>query len=154
MEMRHLGNLKPAPGSHRKTKRLGRGPASGQGKTGGKGHKGQKARKGKGPKPGFEGGQTPLYRRLPKRGFSTNGRKVLFNIINLQDLTKFADGQVVGKKELTEAGLLRNPRIPVKILGMGKIDKKLQLKVDKISKSAQAAVEKAGGSIELNVVKG
>ncbi|MFK7873170.1 MAG: 50S ribosomal protein L15 [Oligoflexales bacterium] len=154
MEMKHLGNLKPAPGSHRSTKRLGRGPGSGQGKTAGKGHKGQKARKGSGPRAGFEGGQTPLYRRLPKRGFSVQGKKVLFNIINLQDLSKFTDGQTVGKSELQAAGLLRNPRIPVKILGMGKIDRKLQLKIDRISRSALEAVQNAGGTVELNAPKG
>src|SRR5689334_8622600 len=112
--MKNLGNLSPAKGSNKNTKRLGRGSASGQGKTAGKGHKGQKARKGGGPRPGFEGGQTPLYRRLPKFGFSNASNKKEYHLVGLADLNQFADGAVVDAAALLEAGLVKNLRQPVK----------------------------------------
>lgn len=146
--MKNLGNLSPAVGSHKDRKRLGRGPASGQGKTAGKGHKGQKARKGGGVAPGFEGGQTPLYRRLPKYGFTNARNMKQYHIINLDALNCFDADAVVDGEALVKKGLLKKLRHPVKILGNGKLDKKLTIKVHKASKSAKQAVESVGGSIE------
>ncbi len=143
----NLGNLSPAPGSHRTRKRLGRGIGSGLGKTAGRGHKGQRARKSGNVRPGFEGGQMKLYMRLPKRGFTNNFRKE-FNEINLDTLAAFT-GSKVDVKTLTEAGLLRYPTRPVKLLGRGKLDKKLDVTVHGASAAAKAAVEKAGGSLKL-----
>jgi len=145
--MKNLGNLSPAPGSNRPRKRLGRGPGSGLGKTAGRGHGGQKSRKGGGIAPGFEGGQTPLYRRIPKRGFTNYSRKT-FNIVNLCDLNKFEDGAEVNAETLKKAGLLHNAKNPIKILAKGTLEKKLTVKVQKLSGSAKAAVEKSGGSVE------
>lgn len=145
--MKNLGNLKPNPGSRRDSKRLGRGPGSGLGKTGGKGHKGMKARKGRGPKPGFEGGQTPLYRRVPKRGFKPLDRRQ-WNEVNLDQLNRFEDGATVSGAELKRAGLLRVQDAPIKVLGRGKLDRKLNLEVERCSAGARAAVEAAGGSIK------
>lgn len=146
--MKNLGNLKPAPGSNKAPKRLGRGIGSGLGKTAGKGHKGQRARKGGGIREGFEGGQTPLYRRIPKTGF-TKPNQVIYNEVNLSGLNRFLDGEAVTVKELTEKGLLHNPRNPVKILGNGSLERKgLKLSIQKISASARAAVEKMGGTVE------
>ena len=146
--MKNLGNLSPAVGSHKDRKRLGRGPASGQGKTAGKGHKGQKARKGGGVAPGFEGGQTPLYRRLPKYGFTNARNMKQYHIINLDALNCFDADAVVDGEALVKKGLLKKLRHPVKILGNGKLDKKLTIKVHKASKSAKQAVESVGGSID------
>jgi large subunit ribosomal protein L15 len=151
MEMKNLGNLSPAKGSNKKKKRLGRGIGSGLGKTSGKGHKGQTARKGGGIRPGFEGGQTPLYRRLPKRGFF-NIFRTEFNIVNLSDLKKLS-GSDVNKETLAKAGLIRNPEHPIKLLGKGEVSGSVQVTVDKASKSAIAAVEKAGGKVELIAAK-
>ena len=145
--MKDLSNLSPAKGSNKKKKRIGRGPGSGLGKTAGKGHKGQKARKGGGVAPGFEGGQMPLYRRLPKRGFKNPFRKE-YNPINLDSLNRFDAGSTVTPEVLDKAGLIRKPGCPVKILGRGKLEKALNISVQKFSASAKAAVEKAGGKVE------
>jgi large subunit ribosomal protein L15 len=146
--MKNLGNLSPAPGSNKGPKRLGRGIGSGLGKTAGKGHKGQRARKGGGIREGFEGGQTPLYRRIPKTGF-TKPNKVIFNEVNIGSLNLFADNELVSPESLKLKGLLHNPRNPIKILGNGTLERKgLKLKVQKISVSARTVVEKLGGSVE------
>jgi large subunit ribosomal protein L15 len=145
--MKTLGNLHPAPGSNKDKKRLGRGPGSGVGGTSGKGHKGQKARKSSGIRAGFEGGQTPMYRRLPKRGFK-NPSRVPYNPINLEALNAFEKGTVVTPEFLAEQGLLRNPGQPVKLLGRGTLSKSLTVKVHKASGAAKAAIEKAGGKFE------
>jgi large subunit ribosomal protein L15 len=141
--MKTLGNLSPARGK----KRLGRGLGSGLGKTSARGGKGQTARKGGGIPFGFEGGQMPLYRRLPKRGF-TNHFRTDFNVVNLRDLNRFANGTVVTREVLDQAGLLRYNERPVKLLGTGALERKLTVKLDKLSASAKAAVEKAGGKVE------
>ena len=146
--MKDLSNLSPANGSHRPVKRLGRGIASGTGKTAGKGHKGQKARKSGGIAAGFEGGQTPLYRRIPKRGFTNASFRAQFNVLNLSDLNRFEDGQVVNLEALNAAGLLRTPRNKVKVLANGLLDKKLTVEVHKLSGAAKAAIEKAGGTVK------
>jgi len=147
-ELKTLGNLSPAKSSNTPKKRLGRGTGSGLGKTAARGGKGQTARKGGGIRAGFEGGQTPLYRRLPKRGF-TNPFRVEYNAVNLSSLNKFAAGTKITPELLKEHGLLRNPANPVKILGNGKLDKKLVVAVHKVSDSAKVQVEKAGGSVEV-----
>ncbi len=143
-----LSNLKPAIGSTKNRKRLGRGPGSGTGKTSGKGHKGQNARSGGGVKPGFEGGQMPLQRRLPKRGFVSLNKKV-YSLVNLQDLANFEVGSVVDLEVLTKTGLVGNVRDGVKILGMGEIANALTVKAHKFSKSAVAKIEAAGGTVEV-----
>jgi len=147
-EMKTLGNLSPAPGSNIKKKRLGRGPGSGLGKTAARGGKGQTARKGGGIRAGFEGGQTPLYRRLPKRGFNSPFR-VEYNIVNLSALEKLDAGTKVTPELLRDKGLLRNPANPVKVLGKGELKKKLMVAVHKVSATAKSAIEKAGGSVEV-----
>lgn len=147
-EMKTLGNLSPAPGSNIKKKRLGRGPGSGLGKTAARGGKGQTARKGGGIRAGFEGGQTPLYRRLPKRGFNSPFR-VEYNIVNLSSLDKLDAGTKVTPELLRDKGLLRNPANPVKVLGKGELKKKLMVAVHKVSATAKSAIEKAGGSVEV-----
>ncbi len=143
-----LSNLKPAIGSTKNRKRIGRGPGSGTGKTSGKGHKGQNARSGGGVKPGFEGGQMPLQRRLPKRGFVSLNKKV-YSLVNLQDLANFEVGSVVDLEVLTKTGLVGNVRDGVKILGMGEITNALTVKAHKFSKSAVAKIEAAGGTVEV-----
>lgn len=145
--MKTLENLHPAPGSNRSKKRLGRGPGSGVGGTSGKGHKGQKARKSGGIRPGFEGGQMPLYRRLPKRGFK-NPSRMDYNPINLEALNVFDAGTVVTPELLAERGFLRSQSAPVKLLGRGVLEKALTVRVHKFSGSAKAAVEKVGGKVE------
>jgi large subunit ribosomal protein L15 len=145
--MKDLSNLSPAKGSHRSRKRLGRGPGSGHGKTAGKGHKGQRARKGGGIPAGFEGGQTPLYRRLPKVGF-TNPFPNEYSIISLKDLNVFNDGDLVTAETLVKNGLLRKKNDLVKVLANGELTKKITLKVHKLSSGAKAAVERVGGTIE------
>ncbi len=147
-EAKNLGNLSPAKGSNRPKKRLGRGIGSGLGKTSGKGHKGQKARKGGGVRPGFEGGQMPLYMRLPKRGF-TSIFKQEFNIINLDTLDSFAAGSKVNADTLKAAGLIRDKRLPIKLLGRGELANKVDISVHKASEGAKASVEKAGGTLEI-----
>ncbi|NRA64433.1 MAG: 50S ribosomal protein L15 [Pseudobacteriovorax sp.] len=145
--MKSLGNLTPAKGSNKNKKRLGRGPGSGLGKTAGKGHKGQKARKGGKVAPGFEGGQMPLYRRLPKRGFK-NPFRVEFNAVNLDTLNRFEAGSTITPETLEQAGLIRKPGKPIKLLGRGSLEKSMTISLHKFSASAKAAVEKAGGKAE------
>lgn len=147
-ELKTLGNLSPAKGSNVVKKRLGRGTGSGLGKTAARGGKGQTARKGGGIRAGFEGGQTPLYRRLPKRGF-TNPFRVEFNEVNLEALNRFDIGVKVTPELLKESGMLRRPDQPVKILGKGELKKKLVVSVHKVSAAAKVAIEKAGGSVEV-----
>jgi large subunit ribosomal protein L15 len=143
-----LGELKPAKGAVTKDFRVGRGHGSGNGKTAGKGHKGQKARSGSGGKVGFEGGQMPLYRRLPKRGFNNRNAKRIV-AINVQNLDVFEDGAVVDIAALKSKGLISNPRDGVKILGEGELTKKLVVKVNFFSKSAAEKIESAGGKAEV-----
>ena len=142
-----LSNLQPAEGSRQSDNfRRGRGHGSGNGKTAGKGHKGQKARSGA-PRPGFEGGQMPLYRRLPKRGF-TNRNSLEIVGINLKALEAFEDGAVVTVDSLIESGIVKNPKDGVKILGNGELTKKLTVKANAFSESAKQKIEAAGGKAE------
>ena len=143
-----LNELSPAPGSVRDAKRIGRGHGSGQGKTAGKGHKGQKARSGHGMRPGFEGGQMPLQRRIPKRGFN-NIFAAKAAVINVGALKAFEDGAVVDAAALKAAGIVKNIENGVKILGNGTVEKKLTVKVTAISASAKEKIEKAGGKAEV-----
>jgi large subunit ribosomal protein L15 len=144
-----LYDLKPAPGATRTRRRVGRGPGSGAGKTAGKGHKGQKSRSGYSRRFGFEGGQMPLVRRLPKRGF-TNNFRIEFQVVNLRDLERvFGDGDVVSPESLVDKGLVRKGVQPVKILGAGELTKKLNVKAHKFSTAAQSSIEKVGGSCEV-----
>lgn len=144
-----LHELSPAPGSTSERKRIGRGPASGQGKTAGKGHKGQKARAGRGMRAGFEGGQMPLQRRIPKRGFVNIFAKEIA-IVNLSAIDeKFEDGAVVDVEALINAGLVKKSLDGVKVLGNGEISKKLTVKVNAFSESAKAKIEAAGGKAEV-----
>ncbi|MDH3359442.1 MAG: 50S ribosomal protein L15 [Desulfobulbaceae bacterium] len=142
-----LSNLSPSPGSRKPKKRIGRGPGTGHGKTAGKGHKGAKARSGGGVKMGFEGGQMPLQRRLPKRGFN-NIFKKQYAIVNLGDLARFEAGTKVDRQVLIDAGLISAKDAMVKLLGNGEIDKSLTIAVDKVSKSARQKIESASGSVE------
>ena len=135
-------------GARKASYRVGRGHASGNGKTAGKGHKGQKARSGGGVRLGFEGGQTPLARRLPKRGF-TNFNKLEYAIVNLDQLNTFEAGTVVCPKALKEAGLIKKELDGVKVLGNGTLEKAITVKAHKFSKSALAAIEAAGGKTEV-----
>jgi len=146
-----LEDLRPAAGSTRKRKRVGRGPASGTGKTSGRGHKGLKARSGGGSRPGFEGGQMPLYRRLPKRGFLPHGTRTGFALVKVKDLSaRFPAGSVVDPDALVEAGLIKKSgRGAVKVLGDGAIGHALTVKTHKISESARQKLETAGGRIEV-----
>ena len=143
-----LHELSPAPGSVREVKRIGRGHGSGQGKTAGKGHKGQKARAGRGMRPGFEGGQMPLQRRVPKRGFN-NIFATRYAIVNLAALNKFENGAVVDTEALKAAGLVKNSYDGVKILGNGSVSKKLTVRATAFSASAKEKIEKAGGTAEV-----
>ncbi len=147
MTVKTLANLKPAAGSNKNRKRIGRGIGSGWGKTAGKGHKGQKARAGGGVAPGFEGGQMPLYRRIPKRGF-TPRKTTTYNVINLDQLKDFPEGSTVNAETLLEKRMLRLKKSPIKILARGKLEKKLNFKVDKISGKAKELIEAVGGKIE------
>ncbi len=143
-----LSNLRPAEGSkHNDNFRRGRGHGSGNGKTAGKGHKGQKARSGA-PRIGFEGGQMPLYRRLPKRGFKNRNSKEIV-AINVSVLERFEDGATVDVNALVEAGIIKNPRDGVKVLGNGEFTKKLNVKVDAFSASAKEKIEALGGTAEV-----
>ena len=143
-----LSNLQPAEGSrHSDNFRRGRGHGSGNGKTAGKGHKGQKARSGA-PRPGFEGGQMPLYRRIPKRGFTCRNSKQIVGI-NVSALNRFEDGATVTVETMIESGLVSNPKDGVKILGNDEISKKLNVKVNACSESAKAKIEAAGGTVEV-----
>ena len=144
-----LHELKPSEGAFKTSKRVGRGVASGHGKTSGKGHKGQNARSGGGVRPGFEGGQLPLFRRLPKRGFSNAMFKVRYAVINLSDLNKFEDGAVVTPELLSEMGLVKKQLDGIKVLGNGKLEKKLVVKAHKFSDVAKEQIEKLGGKAEV-----
>ena len=143
-----LCELRPAEGSSSKSWRRGRGHASGNGKTAGRGHKGQGARSGSGGKTGFEGGQMPLYRRLPKRGFTCRNSKEIVGI-NVAALNIFDNDAVVDLQALIESGLVKNPRDGVKILGVGQLEKKLTVKINYSSKSAIEKIEAAGGKAEV-----
>lgn len=143
-----LHELSPAPGSVREVKRIGRGHGSGQGKTAGKGHKGQKARAGRGLQIGFEGGQMPLQRRIPKRGFN-NIFATPYTTINVAALNRFEDGATVDVEALMNAGIIKKAPNGVKILGNGKVEKKLTVKVAAYSESAKAKIEAAGGKAEV-----
>ena len=143
-----LHELSPAPGSVRDVKRIGRGHGSGNGKTAGKGHKGQKARAGRGMRAGFEGGQMPLHRRIPKRGFN-NIFATPYVAINVAALNRFEDGAVVNTEALLNAGIINKAPYGVKVLGNGKIEKKLTVQVAAFSESAKAKIEAAGGKAEV-----
>ncbi|MDQ1143258.1 MAG: 50S ribosomal protein L15 [Bacillus sp. (in: firmicutes)] len=143
-----LHELKPAEGSRKERKRLGRGIGSGQGKTAGKGHKGQNARSGGGVRVGFEGGQTPLYRRLPKRGFTNISRKE-YAIVNLDVLNRFEEGTEVTPELLIETGVVSNEKAGIKVLAKGNVEKKLTVKAHKFSSAAKEAIEAAGGTTEV-----
>ncbi|MCM3575656.1 MULTISPECIES: 50S ribosomal protein L15 [Mesobacillus] len=143
-----LHELKPAEGSRKERKRLGRGIGSGQGKTAGKGHKGQNARSGGGVRPGFEGGQTPLFRRLPKRGFTNINRKE-YAVVNLDALNVFEEGTEVTPELLIETGLVKKELAGVKILAKGNLEKKLTVKAHKFSSAAEEAIKAAGGQTEV-----
>ncbi|ALS80082.1 MULTISPECIES: 50S ribosomal protein L15 [Planococcus] len=143
-----LHELKPAEGSRSSRKRIGRGIGSGTGKTAGKGHKGQNARSGGGVRPGFEGGQNPLFRRLPKRGFTNINRKD-YAVVNIEVLNRFDEGTEVTPALLIETGVVSNERSGIKILGNGSLEKKLTVKAHKFSGSAKKAIEAAGGQTEV-----
>ena len=143
-----LNELSPAAGSQKSSKRLGRGVGSGFGKTAGRGTKGYNSRSGGGVRPGYEGGQMPIQRRLPKRGFTNIFRKKIA-VVNIRDLARFDSGSVVDEKALAEAGLIKGQRDGVKLLGTGEIGYPLEVKVNLISKSAREKIEAAGGKVEV-----
>jgi large subunit ribosomal protein L15 len=147
--MIRLHNLRPRPGSRHRVKRLGCGESSGHGKTSGKGHKGQKARSGGSIRLGFEGGQMPLIRRLPKRGFNNAAFHKTYAVVNLQDLNEFKAGAVVNEQSLRESNLIRGGAAGIKILGTGELKHALKFEVDKISASAREKIDKAGGTVEM-----
>jgi len=142
-------DLSPAEGARKKRKRVGRGPGSGHGKTSCRGHKGQKSRSGGGVSRGFEGGQMPLQRRLPKRGF-TNIFKKDYSVINIRDLQRFSPNSTLDREAFIQAGLIKKNKNRIKILANGEITIPLHLKVDKISEMAKQKIESAGGKIEFN----
>lgn len=144
-----LYNLHPNEGATHATKRLGRGTSSGHGKTSGKGHKGQNARSGGGVRAVFEGGQLPLYRRLPKRGFTNARFKVEYAVINMTDLNKFDNGAVITPELLKEMGLVKNQLSGIKVLGNGTLEKKVTIKAHKFSAKAVEQIEKLGGKAEV-----
>ena len=143
-----LKELVPAPGSRTKPYRKGRGIGSGNGKTAGKGHKGQNARSGGGVRPGFEGGQMPLYRRLPKRGFKNRNKKV-YAEVTLSMLEKLDDGTEVTAASLKELGIIKKVNDGIVILGNGELSKKLTVKADRVTKNAEAKILAAGGKVEV-----
>lgn len=143
-----LHQLKPPKGSHKRKKIKGRGSSSGHGKTSGRGSKGQKQRKGRDFWPGFEGGQTPLIRRFPKRGFR-NPRKKEFQIVNLKNLDRFPPNSIITPQILEEEGLIRDRNLPIKILGEGRIDKPIKISAHNFSKSAKEKIIKVGGEVQL-----
>ncbi len=147
--MMRLHNLRPRPGARHRVKRLGCGESSGHGKTSGKGHKGQKARSGGSIRLGFEGGQMPLIRRLPKRGFNNAAFHKGYGIVNLGDLNEFKAGTVVNEQLLRESNLIRGDVAGIKILGGGELKHALKIETDKISESAKVKIEKAGGTITM-----
>ncbi len=143
-----LNELVAAPGSRQNRKRLGRGIGSGLGKTSGKGHKGQNARSGGGVRPGFEGGQTPLFRRLPKRGFKNRNANV-YTEVTLSMLDKLEDGTEVTAKSLKELGIIKKVNDGIAVLGNGELSKKLTVKANKVTKNAEAKILAAGGKVEV-----
>jgi large subunit ribosomal protein L15 len=147
--MIRLHNLRPRPGSRHRVKRLGCGESSGHGKTSGKGHKGQKARSGGSIRLGFEGGQMPLIRRLPKRGFNNAAFHKTYALVNLSDLNEFKAGSVINEQTLREANLVRGHVAGIKLLGNGELKHALTVEVDKVSAGAREKVDKAGGTVEL-----
>ena len=142
-----LNNLKPKKGARHAKKRVGRGPGSGHGKTASRGEKGQKSRSGFSRKLGFEGGQMPLHRRLPKRGF-TNIFKKEYAVVNLADLERFDNGATVDEAALRQAGLVKGQNDGIKVLGNGKLSKKLTVSATKFSATAKSAIEAAGGTVQ------
>jgi large subunit ribosomal protein L15 len=150
--MLRLHNLRPRPGSRHRVKRLGCGESSGHGKTSGKGTKGQKARSGGSIRLGFEGGQMPLIRRLPKRGFNNAAFHKRYAIVNLDDLSSFEAGSVVNEQVLRESNLVRGHFVGIKILGDGELKHGLKVEADKVSAAAREKIEKAGGTITLREV--
>jgi len=146
--MIRINDLSPPKGSRKARKRVGRGPGSGHGKTSCRGHKGQKARSGGSVRPGFEGGQMPLQRRLPKRGF-TNVFKRYYSLINIRDLNRFSPDSILDMTALEEAGLLRKAKDGIKLLGEGEITHPIVIKVHKASKNAREKIETAGGRVEI-----
>lgn len=144
-----LHELKPAAGSTTASKRLGRGVGSGLGKTSGKGHKGAKARSGGGKRPGFEGGQMPLYRRVPKKGFSNYPFKTIYETVNVERLEVFENGDVVTPEALIEKGIIKKVCDGVKIMGNGDLTKKLTVKAAKFTASAKEKIEAVGGTAEV-----
>ena len=143
-----LHELQPAEGSRKERNRVGRGQGPGNGKTAGRGSKGQKARSGGGVRLGFEGGQTPLFRRIPKRGFQNINRKE-YAVVNLETLNRFEDGQEVTAAVLVEAGIVKNEKDGIKVLANGKLERKLTVKANKFSQAAKEAIEAAGGTVEV-----
>ena len=147
-----LHDIKPSPGAKHRRKRLGSGESSGLGKTCGRGHKGQKSRSGGGPRSTFEGGQMPLYRRLPKRGFNNKRFKKIYAVVNVGLLEdSFDEGSLINDQSLREQGIVKGKYDGIKILGVGEVSKKFKLSVNKVSDSAKEKIEKAGGSIELSI---
>jgi large subunit ribosomal protein L15 len=145
-----LHELRPAPGSTKTRKRVGRGSGSGLGTTAGKGHKGQKARSGGQTKPGFEGGQMPLTRRLPKRGFNNKMFTTVYEIVNLYQIEeKFNNGEVVNRDTLIEKGLVKGNKDGIKVLAVGDLTKKLTFEVNKLSSSAEEKIKAAGGEVKI-----
>ena len=144
-----LHTMYAAEGATKTRKRVGRGTGSGLGKTSGKGHKGQNARSGGGVRPGFEGGQIPLFRRLPKRGFSNAMFKTTYAVLNLSDLNKFEENTTITPELLKEMGILKNQLNGVKILGNGTLEKKLTVQANQFSKKAKEEIEKLGGKAEV-----
>lgn len=144
----NLNELKPNPGARQVANRIGRGQGSGNGKTAGKGQKGQLSRSGGGKGPGFEGGQTPIYKRIPKRGFTNINRKE-FAVVDLSALNTFEEGTTVTPEMMIAAGLVKKVLSGIKILANGNIDKKLTVTCHAISASAKSAIEKAGGKVEV-----
>ena len=143
-----LSELSPSPGSKHRKKRVGRGPGSGWGKTAGRGAKGQNSRAGGGTKPGFEGGQMPLTRRIPKRGFTNIFRRP-WAIVNLRDLSRFPADAVVDEEALRSAGLVKNQVLRIKVLGQGEVTVPLVVKVQAVSSQARSRIEAAGGRVEV-----
>lgn len=143
-----MHELRPAPGSKQERRRVGRGIGSGLGKTAGRGHKGQKARSGGGVRRGFEGGQMPLVRRIPKRGFTNELRKEMA-VVNVKDLNRFEEGEVVTPERLKEVGLVKKINHGVKVLGDGELTKRLTVKAHRFSEAARQKIEAAGGQVEV-----
>ena len=144
-----LHELKYNEGSKKDIKRVGRGSSSGTGKTSGRGYNGQNARSGGGVRPGFEGGQLPLYRRLPKRGFSNAMFKKTYAVINISDLNRFEDGMEITPELLKEMGIIKNQLSGIKVLGNGKLEKKLTVRAHKFSKQAEEKIKAKGGKVEV-----